>query len=202
MTTTSSPVNLSQLRQNLRLCRKSLSAQQYADHAQALKRHFLAYLSLSRSLAIGVTFAFDGEIDPLPLIHALQSLGHSTYLPLLRDDKHLDFALWHEASLMVRNRFGIDEPQDTQVADVNELDILLVPLVGVDKQGNRLGMGGGYYDRTLGKVQQRPYLVGMAHSCQLVAQLPVQPWDIPLDALVTEQELIIWHAWQDKGVKT
>jgi len=182
------------LRQQLRQVRRALSEQQQVEHAQHLAQTLLTLIPASRSLAIGVTAAFDGEIDPLPTVKQLQAAGHQTYLPILRADKHLDFALWQSDSVMLANQFGILEPQDVPRVSVDALDVLLVPLVGVDRCGNRLGMGGGYYDRTLGGAGKHPYLIGIAHHCQLVEHLPIQPWDIPLDALITEQQLIEWKA--------
>jgi len=186
-------VSLPSLRQQLRQARRALSQQQQVDHADLLAQRLISFLPSTPALRVGVTAAFDGEIDPFPATLALQRAGHSTYLPLLRADKHLDFALWQADSVMVANQFGILEPQGAMPVAVGALDVLLVPLVGVDRQGSRLGMGGGYYDRTLGSVSKRPYLIGIAHQCQLVDTLPVQPWDVPLDALITEQQLIEWH---------
>ncbi len=98
------------------------------------------------------------------------------------------------------NRFGILEPQlgINTVAPVWTLDIILLPLVGFDRGGNRMGMGGGFYDRTLAQFNvnqgnkglKRPLLIGLAHHCQEVEQLQVQSWDIPLDIIATDKELI------------
>jgi 5-formyltetrahydrofolate cyclo-ligase len=191
--------SLSVLRQQLRQARRALSEQQQAEHAQHLAQTLLTLIPASRSFAIGVTAAFDGEIDPLPTVKQLQAAGHQTYLPILRADKQLDFALWQPDSLMLANQFGILEPQDVARVSVDALDVLLVPLVGVDRSGNRLGMGGGYYDRTLGSASKCPYLMGIAHHCQLVDQLPIQPWDIPLDMLITEKTVIIWHQFNKEA---
>ena len=79
----------------------------------------------------------------------------------------------------------------TLVCPVNQLDIIFTPLVAFDSQGNRMGMGGGYYDRTLAHWQtnQTPYPIGLAHNCQLVEQLPVQAWDIPLAQIITPDKI-------------
>lgn len=197
MTCVNAVLPVSLLRQKLRQARRALTEQQQNEHAQLLANHLLFFMPSAVSLAIGVTSAFDGEINPLLATQALQLAGHSTYLPVLRADKHLEFALWHANSDMLANRFGILEPKDTLLVMVDALDVLLVPLVGVDQNGNRLGMGGGYYDRTLGSTHKRPYLIGIAHYCQLVDYLPLQPWDVPLDALVTEQGVVVWHEFRE-----
>jgi len=195
-------VSLPLLRQQLRQARRALSQQQQVEHAVLLADSLISLLHYAPPLAIGVTSAFDGEINPTPAITQLQLAGHQTYLPVLRSDKQLDFALCQPDSVMVANQFGILEPQSSPPMAVGALDVLLVPLVGIDRQGNRLGMGGGYYDRTLGKVHKHPYLIGIAHHCQLVDVLPNQSWDVPLDALITEQKQIQWTLcpWQSREV--
>src|SRR5690606_7992459 len=92
------------------------------------------------------------------------------------------------------NRFGILEPnQAAQSIDIQQLDLILLPLVGFDAQGRRLGMGGGYYDRSLAfkKVYKKlgPKLIGLAHAIQQVDALTVDIWDVPLDAIVTDKKL-------------
>ena len=99
---------------------------------------------------------------------------------------------------MTRNRFNIEEPtlDSTAIIELTAHDCLLMPLVGFDAKGNRLGMGGGFYDRTLAPLQRlcdgppRPLLIGVAHDCQQVPVLPIEPWDIPLDVIITPTQCI------------
>jgi 5-formyltetrahydrofolate cyclo-ligase len=95
---------------------------------------------------------------------------------------------------MRRNRYGIPEPsrRTGRQRNAQGLDVLVLPLVGFDGDCNRLGMGGGYYDRSLSYLSQRrhwrrPHLIGVAHECQRVPHVPVCPWDMPLDLVVTER---------------
>tara|TARA_R110002072_G_scaffold1369_15_gene11440 strand:- start:13418 stop:13729 length:312 start_codon:yes stop_codon:yes gene_type:complete len=90
------------------------------------------------------------------------------------------------------NQYGIPEPQTKRLLGVSDLDFLLVPLVGFDRSGQRLGMGGGYYDRTLSALRCWKALpkIGVAHSAQEVDALLVKPWDVQLDGIVTDNELI------------
>jgi 5-formyltetrahydrofolate cyclo-ligase len=95
---------------------------------------------------------------------------------------------------MAPNRYGIPEPLDARPLRARQLDLLLMPLVGFDHRGYRLGMGGGYYDATLAFMQHRrlwrkPRLVGIAYECQRVEALPHDPWDMPLDAVLTERRV-------------
>jgi 5-formyltetrahydrofolate cyclo-ligase len=97
----------------------------------------------------------------------------------------------------VKNRFGIDEPLINHQLQTRpwRLSLVLMPLVGCDPQGNRLGMGGGFYDRTFAYRRLRknwtgPCLLGLAHRCQKVAMLPSAAWDIPVDGIVSDEEII------------
>ncbi len=91
---------------------------------------------------------------------------------------------------MYKNCYGILEPKQQQAIPIEDLDILFVPLVAFDDELNRLGMGGGYYDRALSRSPRprRPLLIGLAHQGQKVAQLNTQYWDIPLDMVLTDQK--------------
>lgn len=96
-----------------------------------------------------------------------------------------------------QNRYGIAEPKLDQrlICPVRELDIIGTPLVAFDQSGQRLGMGGGYYDRTLApwfKTQQGAMPIGLAHDCQQVEQLPTASWDIPLRKIVTPSKVWQW----------
>lgn len=100
---------------------------------------------------------------------------------------------------MVTNRFGIAEPslrfgaRRPNRLPAWALDTLIVPLVGFDQEANRMGMGGGFYDRTLSFMRYRrpaPALIGVAHACQQVAHLPVEPWDIPLTTIATDTSIV------------
>jgi 5-formyltetrahydrofolate cyclo-ligase len=129
----------------------------------------------------------DGEIDTKYIQNFLENKGFSIYLPILVD-KSLKFA--KVGKNFIKNRFGIDEPISAQILNANQLNIIFMPLVGFDQFKNRIGMGGGFYDRTLSfKNRQQKYknpkLYGLAFDCQEVTKLNTKPWDIALDAVVT-----------------
>ncbi|MBT6938524.1 MAG: 5-formyltetrahydrofolate cyclo-ligase [Candidatus Marinimicrobia bacterium] len=102
-------------------------------------------------------------------------------------DKSLKFAKVGEN--FRKNQYGILEPISDDIISAEQLDILFMPLVGFDKNKNRIGMGGGYYDRTLAfknqKTVKNPKLYGLAFDCQQVEKLETQDWDVPLDAIIT-----------------
>ncbi len=186
------------LRRGLRLLRRGLSASQQRNHARALARTLGRHPAFLRARRIGIYWPADGEIDPRPLLGLAQASRKRWHLPVLCPHPHprLWFLTYRPDEPLRPNRFGIPEPalRNQRLRLAWTLDILLVPLVGFDAGCHRLGMGGGYYDRTLSYLSHRQYwrrprLIGVAHECQRVAELPVRPWDIPLDLVMTERRV-------------
>ena len=178
------------LRRELRQRRQSLAASERIAAANALADRLLALPCLPVNGYVGGYWAMDAEIGlhafqlrlPAPLIYCL---------PMLHTDQTLRFAPWRTGDPLVSNRFGIPEPDLDPGSGLHasEMAMLVMPLVGFDAQGNRLGMGGGWYDRSLAfrKQLESPILVGAAFDCQRVDQLATQPWDVRLDAVCTER---------------
>ena len=114
------------------------------------------------------------------------------YLPILAaQEKSLEFALYHREDPLKKNRYQINEPVSREFIQLEKLDVVLMPLVGIDLAGNRLGMGGGYYDKTFEKISKaykRPYFIGLAYEAQKCENLPHDAWDIPLDGVLTEKQ--------------
>ena len=160
--------------------------------AAAFSRHRL-FLSARR---IACYLSNDGEMDPMPLIGLAWAMGKQVYLPVLshlRSD-HLLFAPYAPGDALRANRFGIPEPVVAlrHLVEARVLDVVLMPLVAFDLRGNRLGMGGGFYDRSFAFLRRRrhwlkPHLVGMAYEFQCVDALARRHWDVPLQGVVTEQ---------------
>ncbi len=196
MTTTPDPRQA--LRKELRARRNSLNpTQQEAASAWAL-RHLMKSPKFLRAQHVALYIAADGELNPNLIAEQLWKMGKHCYLPVLhpRSEGQLWFVEYTPNTELKPNRFGIPEPDHRQERKFapNLLDVVLLPLVGFDRRGGRLGMGGGFYDRTFafhkGK-KTKPYLIGMAHSCQEVEMLETADWDIPLYAVVTDKELIL-----------
>lgn len=186
---TFSQADLPALRKTMRERRKSLPTAIQQAHAKQAAIFFAAEFSKAlsnRPLKIAIYSAVAGELDPAPLQHSIDNEGCEFYLPII-DKKQLRFG--HIGSARQTNLFGIEEPDEPESSSImtNDIDIIIVPLLAYDSAGNRLGMGGGYYDRTLAKTNnKKPLKIGYAHSLQAVNTLPAQPWDIPLDAVVNE----------------
>lgn len=136
---------------------------------------------------------FEGEISPRLLVKQLTSASH--FLPRIANYRRCRMQIYSANSINTFNRFGIAEPAPVGTPrHPNQLDLILLPLVAFDRAGNRLGMGAGYYDRALQALRHqtssRPLLIGLAHSFQELDHIAPQPWDIPVDAILTDQEYI------------
>ncbi len=187
------------LRRTLRQQRRSLTEWQQMQHAVCMTDQIKKHPLYKRSKRIAAYIAADGEMDPEYLIYSAWKANKQVYLPVLSPFAgRLYFAPYQGNCRLKLNRFQIAEPDvhPKHWLKPQQLDLILMPLVGFDSQGNRLGMGGGFYDRSLEFTRyrnkpHRPYLVGLAHQLQEVKQLPHQPHDIPMQAIATEQQLII-----------
>lgn len=188
----------SQLRKILRQRRRALSRQQQKTASMGLCRQIARLPAFMNSRRIAAYIPNDGEISAQPLIELAWRLGKQVYLPVLHPFRkgYLFFMEHLPDQPLALNKFGIPEPlcdHDSRVPAWT-LDLVLTPLVGFDEQGNRMGMGGGFYDRTFafmetGHTPRRPRLVGVAHECQKVEALPCERWDIAMDFIATERQL-------------
>lgn len=186
------------LRQQLRQARRALNLRQQDEAAYAVMKHLRNQLWFRKAKRLGFYLAADGELSPHYLLDLAQGLNKDCFLPVLHPLRpgHLHFASVSPGQTLRANRFGIPEPQlnKSRVVKPAQLEVVFLPLVGFDRQGNRLGMGGGFYDRSFAFMQQTasalPRLVGLAHSCQEVEHLENNRWDIPLQAIATDREWI------------
>ena len=186
-----------QIRQAIRQARRQLTPEQQKIAAEQAKLNALQHPKIAQAKNIALFLSFDGEINTQPLIDALWQQNKQVYLPVLHpfSAHHLLFLHYRPDTQLIKNRFNIAEPP-LDVRDVlppEQLDVMLIPLVAFDNQGQRLGMGGGFYDRTLANWQQSGfYPIGLAHDCQQVEQLPVAHWDIPLPEIITPKKIWRW----------
>jgi 5-formyltetrahydrofolate cyclo-ligase len=186
------------IRRECRRKRRALTSAQQIDNSlafTALARREGLFLRAQR---IAAYIGANGELEPTPLFDVIHAYRKRLYLPVLRPHPQLKLWFIHhpKRGTLVRNRFGIPEPplKHRHICLPWALDVVLVPLVAFDMECNRMGMGGGYYDRTLAflrqrRVWRRPQLIGVAHECQKVTRLPVREWDVPLDMVITEQRV-------------
>lgn len=194
--------NLTDLRRSMRAKRRALPAREQRSHSLGMASLLAKSPLFLRSRRIAAYLSVDGEMNPSPLITMAQAMGKRCFLPVLRShpQQTMWFCEYRKGDPLWINRFGIAEPSVRRRPPVPPwgLDLILMPLVAFDASGNRLGMGGGYYDRTLAYLHRRetwhsPCLIGLAHEMQKVDHLQVQAWDIPLQAVVTESALYTWE---------
>lgn len=126
----------------------------------------------------------------MPMIQQVWRRNGECYLPVLASGA-LRFLSYAKGNELRENQYGILEPFDTVELEPEMLDMVLLPLIAFDRKGSRLGTGGGFYDKTFSFVQdkpeRRPLLVGVGFAMQEAESLPVEPWDVKLDAVVTEE---------------
>ncbi|MEN1927216.1 5-formyltetrahydrofolate cyclo-ligase [Luteimonas sp. MJ293] len=185
------------LRRSLRQARRDIPAKDRIDAAEAIAGHLFSLPFFPQRGHVAGYWAMDGEIA----LHVWQMRlpADVTYcLPVLPSDPEtaaasgLRFAPWRPGDPLVTNRYGIPEPDvdPSRLLGASAMDLVVLPLVGFDANGNRLGMGGGWYDRSFSFRQGSaapPWLVGAAFAAQQVEQLQPAEWDVPLDAICTER---------------
>lgn len=188
------------LRRKLRLKRQALTKREQQQAAFRLCQRLKRLPEIRRARRISLYLPVNGEIDPTLLLPWFRQRNVDVYLPVLRpfSTNTLWFVAYRDDTPMVKNRFGIAEPCPRFAANQRNrlpawaLDTLIVPLVGFDEQANRMGMGGGFYDRSLAFIRQKgpaPALIGVAHACQQVEKLPVEAWDVPLTAVASDHAI-------------
>ncbi len=184
------------LRRTLRAQRAALTSEQQARAARALAQQVGNTRLFHVCRRIACYFPADGEIDPAHVIDRIWRLNKICYLPVLAPvaREPLWFAPAQPGTPLKPNRYGILEPVTPARYRVRaqQLDLILLPLVGFDAAGRRLGMGKGFYDRSLEFLNHRqgwrkPHILGLAHDFQRVARLPTDPWDVPLQGVVTDR---------------
>ncbi|MDT8410419.1 MAG: 5-formyltetrahydrofolate cyclo-ligase [Wenzhouxiangellaceae bacterium] len=177
---------------------RTLLQPQLRRHAnRRICAHLLRLVDERDCLDIAAFLPFRGEPDLVPALEALSEGGRRIWLPVV-DDKAMRFHRWQPGQQLRTNRFGIPEPTNPSECDPEDLELVLLPLVAFSGAGTRLGLGAGFYDRTFGftcdSPEARPQMIGAAYTLQEVDSLPRDPWDVPLDGVITERGLQIFGA--------
>jgi 5-formyltetrahydrofolate cyclo-ligase len=181
-----------QLRRDLRARRAALKPGERLAAADAVARQLAARTELHQPGYVGGYWAVGGEL-PLHAVQLRLAPGQVWCLPIVQPGGSLRFGPWRAGDPTVANRYGIPEPELAPESTLapEQLQLVLLPLLGFDRRGNRLGMGGGYYDRSFAFRRERPSpprLLGVGYACQEIPALDEQAWDVGLDAVVTERE--------------
>ncbi|KTD18355.1 5-formyltetrahydrofolate cyclo-ligase [Legionella jordanis] len=174
------------LRRSLKQIRANLSSDYQQIASAQVSKHISTLDEYRYAKNIGLYKPVKGEIDLRGLWRSASSHGKYCYFPVLNENNTLSFLPATPATSFIENRFGIPEPavsRDKSIA-IGDLDIIFMPLLAFDDRCTRLGMGAGYYDRTL-ENESHPLLIGVAYEFQHMFYIEPQAWDIPLSAVVT-----------------
>ena len=190
------PAQRRELRQRLAEQRRALPPTERITAAQGLRRSLEQLPEYFTDRRVAGYWASHGELPLNLVIPPLAVRGQQFLLPVTGPGRQLRFAPWTPGDAVEANRYGIPEPaQPGELLEPFQLDLVLVPLLGFDRRGNRLGHGGGYYDRSFAFLNEQvrptePLLVGIAYAFQELPEVDEQDWDVPLDFIATERELI------------
>jgi 5-formyltetrahydrofolate cyclo-ligase len=187
-------------RRRLRRLRLDLDPDARAAAQRSILRELERLRVFRRGARVALYVPVPGEVDLRPGLAMAWRRGATVYVPRISSRRRgrMSFVRWAPGAAARRNVFGILEPAGTmRPTPARQLDVVVVPVVGFDRRGNRLGMGAGFYDRALrrrldpARPWRRPRLVGVAFACQELEAIPVSPWDVPLDLIVTERGLVV-----------
>lgn len=177
------------IRSELRQKRKAISPEERAKSEQLLKEYLSPFIKQGSKVA--AYLACGSEADLLPWMQSAQDVGCRVFVPYIEEgNRRLWFTEYEKTGNELHSKpfFGIPQFEGKKYR-AEELDVILLPLVGIDQRGFRMGQGGGFYDTTLEYCignADRPKLIGVGFSCQMVEALPTDPWDMQLDAFVSE----------------
>ena len=169
--------------------RDALSATERAARSEGIVDRLLGLDEAARAGAVLAFWSFGSEVDTAPLLHRLRSRGTTVALPRTRDGDIVP-VVWTPGSSMTETSFGSREPTDGRVLEAGELDLIVVPGVAFDRSCHRVGYGGGFYDRLLVSARDGTAAVAIAFGMQVVEEVPTGPLDRPVDAIVTEDDVI------------
>lgn len=169
--------------------RQALDDTYIQQAANACWQYLAKHKLLTEKLNIASYVSYKGELDTYYINQMLLQQGHNLCLPLISPTikGKMSFYQINDYDLLQKNKYGILEPNIAVHNKINiaHLDLVLVPLIGFDKQGNRLGMGGGYYDRFLKKLSFNCVTIGLAYDFQEFDKIYYEKWDMPLDEIIT-----------------
>jgi len=169
---------------------QQVSAHERAQYARLAVEHCITHPLFKRSEHIACYLPRTTEFDSTPLIEAIWESKKHCYLPVVADHATplLHFVPYHYGDALRPNKYAILEPANrSKQRHIDELDLAFLPLLAFDKAGHRLGSGGGYYDRSFADKKFKPILLGLGYSIQEADGLPADPWDVPLEGVLTEK---------------
>lgn len=195
-------VTRQRLRQQLRQQRAQLTASVRQQADQQIRQRLIHHHLFRAANNLGCYLSSAHEVATEAIIRNAWGQQKNVYLPIIQAHHSMSFRTFTPHSQLTTNRFGIAEPAPRSSAKDRhglQLDLILVPLVGFDRHGHRLGMGGGFYDRHFQYknakaprwCHHKPLLIGLGYDCQETPDIPNHPWDIPVDGIVTETRFLL-----------
>ena len=186
------------LRSQIRKQRRQISIYQQRQSEQDCLNQLIRFHEFQHAKKIGIYLHAFGEIYTQKIIEYAFQHGKEVYLPKVSSTRQT--LVWvkitqhqYRNKRFVKHRLGMLEPISARGLHISQLDFLIMPLLACDYLGTRIGMGGGFYDKTLASAPHKPYRLGLAHHFQFIQQsLPREKWDQPLDALLTPQQLYVF----------
>ncbi|SFV60592.1 5-formyltetrahydrofolate cyclo-ligase [hydrothermal vent metagenome] len=177
---------MKELRQKIRQQRQKITRSERFIASKKLSSQILKNYLFKTPQNIALYLPFDGEIETQYLITTLKKFNHKIFIPVLFKEKLLFSRLTNS---LIKNRFGIKEPKIKNIILKSKINTVFMPLVAFDKSANRLGMGGGFYDKTFSN-NKRVKLYGLAFDCQFVQTLKINNWDVQLNAVITPTRIV------------
>ncbi len=183
------------LRNELQEARSALSELEQQSAAAAIVDKVVNSVAQSGPESPGIVAGYlshGGELEVAPATGALRDLGWKVVLPVCGADASMEFCPWSPGDELTYNRYGIGEPTSDPVA-IDTIDVVLVPGVGFDKNGSRIGHGVGFYDRFFARcaaIDHEPLRLGIAHDLQIVELPPPESWDVPMHRILTPTKLL------------
>ena len=170
--------------------KRHFTQQQLGEMSLLAIRQLLANEHVQRAQTVMMYCSLPDEVDTRQALRQLVDAGKQVVLPVVVDDSHMVLRRYHSDADLCEGAYHILEPMGPMFEAVNDIDVVVVPGMAFDVAGHRLGRGKGYYDRLLPQCPQA-YKIGVALECQLLEELPVDPFDVPLDAVFTASNEII-----------
>lgn len=189
------PVNdsRSNLRNRLSAARSELNEAALDAAATGFAEQLIVHLGARSPGTVAGYSAMPGELDPGPALFALHARNWRIVLPVIEPAFTMRFVHWiPHRTTFTRNRYGIDEPEGPAFAP-NGIDVVVTPGIAFDAHGGRIGHGAGFYDRFFARLDEdghRPERIGAAHDLQVVDHVPTEPWDMPMDLVITPHRII------------
>ena len=180
------------LRSDARAARAGLSSFEREQASKKIADIVMRSSWFRRSRFVACYLPMREEVDTWTIIERAWRMKKRVFAPLIEKNLGMQFCELTAESMLVFNRYGLPEPQEGTIIAPRALDIVIAPVVAFDDDGNRVGMGGGYFDRTFSFLGKRRYLfhpklIGLAFSCQRVEKIAPNPWDIPVFRVINEK---------------